>query len=203
MTTIPTVKNWVGIDYSMTSPAIAVYQGEPSEFHWEKVRFHFHTPTDTLAREWKRAGKVWCSGSMPITKPNGYMERFDGLSDWVMGVVQDRHKLLPHETIITLEDYALGARGRVFEIAENTGIMKHNLYINKFQVRLVAPTTLKKYATGKGNSDKIAMNAQWEKDTGACLQYLITPTRKLGNPVTDLVDAYYLCKYGIDNYQNI
>ena len=57
------------------------------------------------------------------------------------------------------------------------------------------PTTVKKYATGKGNSDKNAMHRSFRLETGVDLKEEITPRKaKVGNPVSDIVDSYYICK---------
>ena len=37
---------------------------------------------------------------------------------------------------VYLEDYAFAATGRVFDIAENTGILKHQLRVNEFKFEI-------------------------------------------------------------------
>jgi hypothetical protein len=88
----------------------------------------------------------------------------------------------------------MGAKGKVFNIAENTALLKYKLMLSGRSPTLIAPTVLKKYATTKGNSDKNAMYDAFKTETGVPLKDLIQPTRLLGNPTTDMVDAFFLCK---------
>jgi len=95
-----------------------------------------------------------------------------------------------------LEGYAYTAQGRVFNIAENTGILKYKLWQSRIPVEVVPPTTIKKTATGKGNSDKSKMYEQFMEDTSVPLMELVSPDKtKISNPVCDIVDSYYICKY--------
>ena len=62
-------------------------------------------------------------------------------------------------------------------------------------VEVVNPSIVKKLATGKGNADKVSMHQAFVEETKHNLFNLITPNRKgIGNPVSDIVDAYYICK---------
>ena len=68
---------------------------------------------------------------------------------------------------------------------------KLKLKQNGFRYETIPPTVIKKFATGKGNSNKEAMLEAWnaEPDTFELVQ-------ENGNPATDIVDSYFLCKYG-------
>lgn len=62
----------------------------------------------------------------------------------------------------------------------------------------VPPTVVKKFATERGNATKEMMYEQFSQDTNMDLMKLVTPDKTvLSNPVTDIVDSYYICKYGI------
>jgi hypothetical protein len=62
-------------------------------------------------------------------------------------------------------------------------------------VEIVPPSHVKKIATGKGNADKEGMYDAFLKETFISLKDIITPNRSgVVNPVSDLVDAYYICK---------
>ena len=96
---------------------------------------------------------------------------------------------------IGLEDYAYNAQGRVFHIAENTGILKYKCYEASIPVEVFSPSHVKKLATGKGNADKLQMYDAFLTETSVPLQSIITPNKKdIGNPVSDIVDSYYVCK---------
>jgi hypothetical protein len=50
-------------------------------------------------------------------------------------------------------------------------------------------------ATGKGNADKEMMHDSFMLETGIDLRGVMTPSKKsIESPVSDLVDAYYICK---------
>jgi len=69
--------------------------------------------------------------------------------------------------IIVLEDYAYGARGFVHNLGELGGLIR--LLINEYchytkaKQLLVSPTMLKKFATGKGNAKKSAVQLDIQK----------------------------------------
>jgi Holliday junction resolvasome RuvABC endonuclease subunit len=96
---------------------------------------------------------------------------------------------------IALEGYAYNATGRVFNIAENTGVLKYKLYQASIPVDIVEPTVVKKLASGKGNADKQMMFDSFFRETKIDLQTMITPNKThISSPVSDIVDSYYICK---------
>ena len=97
---------------------------------------------------------------------------------------------------IAIEGYSYGSKGKVFHIAENTGVLKYKIFQNGIPLEVIPPTTIKKFATGKGNADKVAMHKFFKTDTGIDLKNKITPDKgTVDNPVSDIVDSYYVCKY--------
>ena len=61
----------------------------------------------------------------------------------------------------------------------------------------------KKIATGKGNADKTKMYEAFLKETKVPLKDIISPNKKeIGNPVSDLVDAFYICKFLYQSFKN-
>jgi Holliday junction resolvasome RuvABC endonuclease subunit len=81
----------------------------------------------------------------------------------------------------------------VFNLAENMGILKHKLYKAAIPVTIIEPSRAKKIATGKGNADKEAMYEAFMKETGVDLIKKFGQL-KLTNPVTDIVDSYFILK---------
>ena len=70
-----------------------------------------------------------------------------------------------------------------------------NVKFTDYDVDVVSPSHIKKIATGKGNADKNQMYQAFVKETGILLKDIISPNKKeIGNPVSDLVDSYYICK---------
>lgn len=132
---------------------------------------------------------------LPYPEYNSDMLRYDNISSWVLKLVQ----AYSAERII-IEDYAFGATGRVFNIAENTGILKYRLWANGYDVITAAPTVIKKYATGKGNANKEKMEEAFLTETGVNLKSVLQLTDKQWNPSSDIIDSYYICKYGALEY---
>lgn len=179
----------VGIDYSMTNPCICLYHSESGPFSFQNCTFHYYTPVTMLT------GKFLPNVTGHLSKVyTSDMERFLNISSWALGVIQESGKT-PQ---VFLEGYSMGSKGLVFQIAENTAILKVALHIGKIPYVCVPPTTNKKFATGKGNADKQKMYDTFYSETNIDLPGLITPKRKgIVNPVSDIVDSYYLCKYGM------
>ena len=59
-------------------------------------------------------------------------------------------------------------------------------------------SVVKKYASGKGNADKQLMYDSFKKHTGVDLMKMFD-MNKLNNPVTDIIDSYYIAKVGNEN----
>ena len=62
----------------------------------------------------------------------------------------------------------------------------------------VVPSVVKKFASGKGNADKQLMYDSFIKHTKQDLLKMFD-MGKLNNPVTDIVDSYYIAKVGYEN----
>jgi hypothetical protein len=114
-------------------------------------------------------------------------ERYDSISSWVMRIVTG-------SDYVALEGYAYNATGRVFHLAENTGVLKYKLYQAGIPVEILEPTKVKKFFSERGNADKPKMYDAFLKETQIDLAEIITPNKTLlGSPVTDIVDAYAIC----------
>lgn len=180
----------IGCDYSMVSPGLCIFgkslKPDPKNFTLDMCHFfslsNYDIPDFDNFHFQKHDN--WTSE----------MERFGQISDWVIKVLFDFQ--FDDNARFCLENYSMGSRGKVFNIGENTGILKYKLWLYCIDVRLIAPTVVKKSATGKGTATKDIMYEQFLKDTGFDLKSRIQPNRKLGSPTTDLVDAFYLAKCG-------
>ena len=62
----------------------------------------------------------------------------------------------------------------------------------------VVPSVVKKGATGKGNADKDMMYESFSKETNTDLKKVFD-TVKVTNPISDIVDSYYIAKIGYNN----
>lgn len=89
-----------------------------------------------------------------------------------------------HDIRAFIEGYAFGANNQREALGELGGVLRLELYDGNIPVVVVQPTALKKFATGKGNADKILMGVQLMKEFG--LEY----------PTSDQTDAYWLALFG-------
>ena len=102
---------------------------------------------------------------------------------------------------VFLEGYSYGSTGKVFHIAENTGVLKYLMWDEELNFEIIPPTVIKKFATGKGNANKEKMyEAFCTENPNLDLRSQLTPrSSNVISPVSDIVDAYFIAKYGISN----
>ena len=65
----------------------------------------------------------------------------------------------------------------------------------KIPYEVVVPSVVKKGATGKGNADKEKMYEAFVKETKMDLKKIFD-TDKVGNPISDIADSYFVMKVG-------
>ena len=179
----------VGLDYSMTGPAITICNSHnTNDFHIDNCLIYFMTDT-------KRYQGGFCNSRIigqPLLPWKTDMERYDMISDFFMGIL---HFYKETEIKMMIEGYAMGARGLVFHIGENTGIIKHKLFKQGISFDVMPPTRVKKLATGVGNADKNMMYDSFVKETGIDLRKELCYTKTdISSPIGDIVDSYYICK---------
>jgi Holliday junction resolvasome RuvABC endonuclease subunit len=172
----------VGIDYSLTSPCVCVSRDKT----FSNSFFYFLNDRKTVQ------GKFHNILGEEHQEYLTDQERYENNASWVLSILSDFDK---REVTILIEDYSFGSKGRVFNLAENCGILKYMLYKAGYKFFTVPPTVVKKYATGKGNATKEKMYESFVKDTFVDLHSIISPTTKLGSPTTDIVDAWYIARY--------
>jgi len=180
-----------GIDYSLTSPAICVFDTEKGGFSYNNTTMYFRS---NLSRfEMFREGNLHGSNHTDFKSD---MDRYDGISDWAVKILNE-HRVVQ----VYLEGYSFSSTGRVFNIAENTGILKYNMWDALINFDVIAPTTVKKFATGSGRATKEDMYNQFCIDNeNVNLKEMLTPrSDKIISPLNDIVDAYYILKCGLFN----
>jgi Holliday junction resolvasome RuvABC endonuclease subunit len=175
-----------GIDYSMTSPAICVHSGD--EWSYDNCIFYY-----IVSKEKNLVSKdQYKSVIYPEWEHN--IQRFDNLGSWSIDI------LTKHDVKVAyIEGYAFGAKGLVFNMAENGGILKHKIWMAGIFQEVVPPSVIKKFATGKGNSNKEKMYEAFIEETGIDVRKEIDIISNSWNPVSDIVDAYYIAKYAYEN----
>lgn len=89
------------------------------------------------------------------------------------------------------EAYAFGAKGRLAQIGENTGILKAVLRCKGYNIRTVTPNQVKLQAFGKGNADKDQMAQAWYDRFGFHVHDQIGCD--IGkSPASDVIDAFFV-----------
>lgn len=170
------------IDYSLNGPAICVFDTK-KEFNFKNCSFYFLTDTKKYATTFLNNihGELFQDYEQDC-------ERYDSISSWVMRIVTGSEQ-------VALEGYAYNATGRVFHLAENTGVLKYKLYQSGIPLEILEPTKVKKHFSQKGNADKQKMYDAFLSKTFVNLTEVITPNKTLlGSPVTDIVDSFAICE---------
>jgi Holliday junction resolvasome RuvABC endonuclease subunit len=173
-----------GIDYSLTSPAICIHEGH--EWNYDNCSFYY------LVQKEKHLNTF--SPFYPTLYPSyeNDVERFQNLASWSLGILK-AHKVEK----CFIEGYAFGAVGRVFQIAENAGLLKYFLWNNKIRFEVHPPTVIKKFATTKGNANKEKMHDSFVEENLVDIRDRIGILNKnQWNPISDIVDSYYIAKLG-------
>lgn len=181
----------VGVDYSISCPAVCVMGHDGKFVH---SRIHFLTKVKKHLNH--ESLSISCEMHLPF---KDQQERVDHISNSVINFIETQTDAQPGTVEIYLEDYAMGAKGRVFDIGEATGLFKHKVHQHPTWVlHTVAPTEVKKFAVGKGNADK---NQMWQAlsrgvpNLKELLKWWATE-KDVKSPVSDIVDAYWLARYG-------
>ena len=177
-----------GIDYSLRSPCVCVFTGTKKEtFSFSRCTFHFLTDTKKYATFFLK--NIY---GERFQDWNQDFQRYKSIADWTMDKVMGCEQ-------IAIEGYSMGSKGKVFHIAENTGVLKYKIYNSGIPLEVIPPTTVKKFATGKGNADKQQMHSAFIRSNGIDLKRMISPDQKdISNPVSDIIDSYYICKHLYD-----
>jgi len=179
----------IGIDYSLNSPAICIASGDMS---FKNCKFHY------LSSKKKYIGKFDNILGTEYPEWNDPIVRFNKLAHWAVSSIRNYGdmELFNGKQIVHIEGYSYGSKGQaVFQIAENCGILKSYLLSKELKYSIIVPSVVKKCATDKGNANKELMYEQFCKDTKTDLMKKLD-MQTLSNPITDIVDAYYIARCG-------
>jgi len=180
----------IGIDFSISSPCVCFWNTKQQHL-FENCEFFFLHSKRSITK---------------INFPNNihYLESSESKDNSVR--FAENATLLTSEIkkrldnvkkyVIMLEGYSMGAKGRLFDIGEATGIFKLFLSQENIKPLVIAPTQIKKLATGKGNANKFQMlekfmeintslrNSEWID--------VLTTEKHIQPPLTDLVDSFFI-----------
>ena len=183
----------VGIDYSMSSPAMCLLANDKT---FANSQHYFLTDRKKIISS--PYGNIHCQLHKPyVTNGCGDIGRFSNIASYFINVLKEQTKPLR----VFIEDYSMGSKGRVFGIAENTAILKYELMNATFDFVTIPPTVIKKFATGKGNADKEMMyKAFVDQNNPDLKKYYAEKSTKVGSPVSDIVDAFFIALLGSEKY---
>ena len=187
-----TTRKIVGIDYSLTSPAVCVTENFEDSNTW----YYY------LTNKKKYIGPMRKNIlGIEHEEYNDPIQRFTQISDFVFKVLSKHLCPSIGDRIfekVYIEGYSFGSKGQgIFQIAENCGILKYRLQEQSIPYETVVPSVVKKGATGKGNADKELMYGAFEKEQINLRK--VFDTEKITNPVSDIVDSFYIAKVGYEN----
>lgn len=184
-----------GIDYSMTCPAITVLR--------TKTDFDQYYITPTKKYDGYMGNRIY-GFLMPEYESNEH--RFDIISQWSVKIL-NKHKV----SDVALEGYSMGSKGQVFNIGENTGVLKNRLFESKIKFMVPSPKTIKAFArnfllkedqriNGKLiNMDKEQMIKAYNIVTNRDL-HDIMGSPSSGSPLSDIADSYFLSLYALKSF---
>ena len=181
----------IGIDYSLTCPCCCVVDGgfNGDNAGLDNCRFYYLTGV-------KKYEGLFLDGQIQgdyFDEWNSQQERHDNISEWVFNTVIGS-TVNPY---VFIEDYSFGSKGRVFNLAENTGLLKHKLFKKGIKFETLVPSVIKKVTTGKGNADKEKMYDKFYEETGVNMMEACDQIT-LNNPVTDIVDSFFIARVGYE-----
>lgn len=180
---------YASIDYSMTSPVISVYD-DSKEFLFQNLTVHNRTSKKKLVGTHNDNIQVSL-----IEDYDSNEERFYQSGEWAKKILLE-HKVEK----VFIEGYAMGAsKGLVFNIAENTSVLKQIMWSNNIQFVEFAPTSIKKFFSGKGNAKKPEMIEAFKNKTGVDLQTIFGNNKVDDKPADDIVDSYAIMEMGLKN----
>lgn len=170
-----------GIDYSLTGPSLCIGDGD-----FEDCKFFIQSKT---SKDLDHLNTFENITIRELTDDyENYSDRYERIA---LFFVEQLKKY--NITEVNIEGYAYAAQGKVFNLAEHTGLLKYLLWKQGIHVNVLEPSKVKKFATGKGNANKALMNEAFEKWTGV---KLVRTEKKIGDsPYSDIIDSFFIARF--------
>ena len=168
----------VGIDFSISSPAICVRDESTGEFFLyglsSVLKYVREDPNLFIRRQPK--------------KFKSKMERSIFVSNWAIDVLSQYQDI----TEILIEGLSFGSKGRaLIDVAIHAGVLYSKLVDAGYSPQIVAPKSAKLQFCGNGNASKEVMCEKFTEITGLHL-YAVIGCNKADSPENDIVDAFAL-----------
>ena len=178
----------VGIDLSLTSPAVAIYEDDV----WSLFAFAQRNKEHMFT--W--SNKPFQLHLFPKIPEGTVVERYIYIIDDIMEIIPK------HCTCVAMEAYAFPSReqaGHNFKLHELGGYLKIQLKKKGHIVHGVAVATWKKHIVGHGHATKKQIcefvTNNYDLDLLKILHLEINKKDKVPNPVEDLCDAICIAEY--------
>lgn len=139
--------NVLGIDLSLTGTGLAILTDNGLTFHEPELP-KIYPRAERCMTEW--GNSHWYFGYLVKSVAADTPTRWKAILQAVLQCAQSCDQ-------IVIENYAFGAPFRLAPLAELGGIVRFHLNNLGFTPLMIAPSTLKKFVTGKGNADKNVM----------------------------------------------
>lgn len=165
----------IGIDHSINGPALS----------FENAILYV-TSNEKMCLNFSKNGILFKGYLNPLTTKNTDLERFFMSSKLLTGDWID--KIEPGTA--AFEGYAFAGNG-LTRIAESTCCTKYRLHERGWNIVSIAPGTIKKYATGKGNSGKDKMADAWKAKFGWYVHDQFGLKSPDQSPASDIVDSWF------------
>lgn len=175
-----------GIDYSISSPSLCVFKKDNDISKFENFHF-FNLNSNEKEVEHLNLFKN-ISSSLHDKNYINNEDRFDIISNHFIKIIESFNT----ESIIGIEGYSFGSKnGMVFQIAENTSILKHKIFKSGKQFTIYSPSTVKKFFTGKGTANKIEMYDEFLKKYN--VDFARSEAKRKISPYSDIIDSMAIC----------
>lgn len=180
-----------GIDYSMTSPGMTIADTK-KPFVFQNVHMFYLTDKTSLAKSF---GNVHGFKYPEWTCPE---ERYFKVASQFMEIM----KKLGVEQVM-IESYSYGSVGNTLNLAENMSVLKLMLWQAGVRYHTMAPSSVKKMATGNGRADKAEMIKKFYETSGCTKtinEVIGLKSDKIDTkPIDDLIDSWHLAKAFYDS----
>jgi len=196
----------IGLDLSLEHFGMVALNAEGQAFHCS-----YMYPAQKYVLAIEKFMSFPCRGWLTLKKNEGEgrdfhtIRRIDSASTIIENAITNITQLRPW--YVAIEDYAIGAAFSgstgLIQIAEMTGVVKHWIYMNGGAIRTYDPSTVKLYATGKGNALKRHVIEAVEKEGFKLPPEMFKavnkiwqgkPDKEFDGPGSDLCDAYTLAR---------
>lgn len=176
-----------GIDYSISSPSLCIWDTETDFTHKNFKFFVLEKSTtkkeqkrrETLSEEWKN--NISIKNKCLILKEN--IPEYIVMADYFVSILSEYGVKK-----VFMESYAYAGKGKVFNLAEATGLLKTFICLSGIKIKLYEPLHVKKIFTGNGRASKERMIDSYNEKFSLDIRK-IYGINMSDSPLSDIVDS--------------